>query len=468
MNVPFESPHHAPGCPVCDGTRLYYLFSVGTDRIVRCDDCGLLLAPGRPARPDERRAGAPSFEVVLDQLARRSAAHAGSMWLDSRVPGELATGASRTGFTVETGNAEALGAGAPLDVVVLGDRLNHASAPTEVLARAHARLRPGGVLVTWTPPLEHWCGGVLPGRRSPAVEASGTFYFDPSTLQSALFRAGFRHLFVSTLDGKRLRRSRHDAGCIVIAESAPKRPQPVLSVIVAIYNEAATAEAALEQITSKRVPGLDLEFIIVESNSTDGTREIVQRYAGRPGVRVVLEDRPRGKGHAVRTGLQAATGDFVLIQDADLEYDLEDYDCVLEPLRAGRTAFVLGARHGGQTWKIRRFNDQPGQALLLNLAHRGFTALINLSLGLRLSDPFTMYKVFRHDCLHGLTLECNRFDFDWELLIKLVRKGYAPLEIPVNYRSRSFKEGKKIRMFRDPLTWLRAWAKARFGPLQRR
>jgi hypothetical protein len=135
------------------------------------------------------------------------------------------------------------------------------------------------------------------------------------------------------------------------------------------------------------------------------------------------------------------------------------------PILAGRQAFVLGSRHGHGKWALRKFNDQPAQAFMLNSAHWGFTLLINASLGIWLNDPFTMYKVFRRDCLNGLTFECNRFDFDWELLIKLVRKGYKPLEIPVSYHSRSFKEGKKIRIFRDPLTWICAWAKARFGPL---
>ena len=93
---------------------------------------------------------------------------------------------------------------------------------------------------------------------------------------------------------------------------------------------------------------------------------------------------------------------------------------------------------------------------------QGFTLLINVSLGVWLRDPFTMYKVFRRDCLDGLTFECNRFDFDWELLIKLIRRGHRPIEIPVSYKSRSFKEGKKISMFRDPVTWLWALAKFRF------
>lgn len=238
-----------------------------------------------------------------------------------------------------------------------------------------------------------------------------------------------------------------------------------LSVIVPIYNEAATVRQSLDAILAKQVPGWTLQIIMVESNSTDGTRAIVETYATHPRVKLILEDRPRGKGHAVRAGLAAATGDVILIQDADLEYDLNDYDVLLAPIAAGRQEFVLGSRHGEGGWAIRKFSDQPVQALILNLAHWGFTLLINVALFIWLKDPFTMYKVFRRDCLDGLTFECNRFDFDWELLMKLVRKGHRPIEIPISYKSRSFKEGKKISMFRDPLTWLWAVVKYRFVKL---
>ena len=246
--------------------------------------------------------------------------------------------------------------------------------------------------------------------------------------------------------------------------AASPAPQS-LSVIVPVYNEGRTVRPALDALLAKAIPGLAIEVLIVESNSTDGSRDIVLGYRDHPRVRLILEDRPQGKGHAVRAGLAQATGDIVLIQDADLEYDLADYEPLLAPIRAGRATFVLGSRHGGAGRKMRRFADQPVWALLLNTAHWFFTLLIDVSLGLRLKDPFTMYKVFRRECVRGLTFTCNRFDFDWELLIKLVRRGHRPVEVPVSYRSRSFKEGKKIRVLRDPLTWLVAWARARFGPL---
>jgi glycosyltransferase involved in cell wall biosynthesis len=242
-------------------------------------------------------------------------------------------------------------------------------------------------------------------------------------------------------------------------------PILTVSVIVPVYNEIATVRTALDALVAKRSPGFAFHLVIVESNSTDGSRGVVLGYRDLPSVTVILEDTPKGKGHAVRAGLAAATGDIIIIQDADLEYDLADYEKLLAPIAAGEYAFVLGTRHAGKGWAIRKFTDQKLHALVLNLAHWTFTLMINASLGIWLNDPFTMYKVFRRDCIAGLKFECNRFDFDWELLIKLVRKGYRPIEIPISYHSRSFKEGKKVSMFRDPLTWMRALVKYRFQPL---
>jgi glycosyltransferase involved in cell wall biosynthesis len=237
-------------------------------------------------------------------------------------------------------------------------------------------------------------------------------------------------------------------------------------VIVPVYNEIKTFATLMESLLHKELSGLEMEVIIVESNSSDGTREAALKYRDHPRVKLVLEEAPQGKGHAVRSGLRAATGDYVLIQDADLEYDLEDYDALLEQLTTGRSAVVLGSRHGGRNrLKMRQFTGQFGLSLFLNLGHWFFATLINVLFLQRLRDPFTMFKIFRRDCLYGLEFTCNRFDFDFELLIKLVRKGYRPAELPVNYRSRSFKEGKKVRMFRDPLTWLVVLARLRWMKL---
>jgi glycosyltransferase involved in cell wall biosynthesis len=246
------------------------------------------------------------------------------------------------------------------------------------------------------------------------------------------------------------------------------KPLPVpctLTVVVPVFNEGGTVREALDRLLAKQIPGIKFEIVIVESNSTDGSRDIVLGYKADARVKLILEDTPRGKGHAVRAGLARATGDIILIQDADLEYDIDDYEVLLVPIVTGRQTFVLGSRHGSGGWAIRQFDDQPLHAFVMNLAHWTFTLMINAALGIWLNDPFTMYKVFRRDCLEGLTFESNRFDFDWELLMKLVRKGHRPIEIPVSYKSRSFKEGKKVSMIRDPLTWLRAVVKYRFVKL---
>ena len=237
--------------------------------------------------------------------------------------------------------------------------------------------------------------------------------------------------------------------------------------MVPVYNEIATAGRCLAALTTKQVPGWELEIIIVESNSTDGTRDVVLAYRDKERVKIILQDRPRGKGHAVRAGLAVATGDVIMIQDADMEYDLGDYELLLAPIASGRQAFVMGSRHRPGGLAIRKFTDQPLQALLMNGGHWFFTVCLNLSLGIWLNDPFTMYKVFRRECIAGLGFQSDRFDFDWELLIKLVRRGYRPIEIPISYTSRSFLQGKKISILRDPPTWIAALIKFRFCRLPR-
>jgi glycosyltransferase involved in cell wall biosynthesis len=184
---------------------------------------------------------------------------------------------------------------------------------------------------------------------------------------------------------------------------------------------------ALDALVAKRIEGYDLHLIIVESNSTDGSSGGGPGYRGRPGnVTVILEDTPAGKGHAVRAGLAAATGDIVMIQDADLEYDLERL-CEAPGAHRGGDPCALSSAPGtprapGPCGNLRTNGGGP---FVLNVAHWTFTLMINASLGIWLNDPFTMYKVFRRDCIQGLKLECNRFDFDWELLIKLSARATA-------------------------------------------
>jgi hypothetical protein len=253
---------------------------------------------------------------------------------------------------------------------------------------------------------------------------------------------------------------------VVSAVVAPERTERVVSIVVPVFNERATFKEMMDALLAKPLPGLRKEIILVESNSTDGSRDVVRSYEGQPEVRIILQPSPRGKGNAVREGLAVATGDIVMIQDADLEYDLEDYDGLLAPLLAWQSMFILGSRHQGG-WKMRKFTDAPLAAAVLNLGHWFFKSVMNVALNTRMTDPFTMFKVFRRDALYGLDFVCHRFDFDIELVIKLVRKGYVPVELPVNYVSRSFTEGKKVSFTRDGLTWLWTIMKLRLSPIGR-
>jgi glycosyltransferase involved in cell wall biosynthesis len=236
---------------------------------------------------------------------------------------------------------------------------------------------------------------------------------------------------------------------------------------MAIYNERDTAKTVIEDVLALEIPDVHIQLIIVESNSTDGTRDVVANYANDSRVLVIFQTGPRGKGNAVREGLLHATGDIILIQDADLEYSLADYPKLLAPIMDGTADFTLGCRHvPGQP--IRVMHGERAVAVVVNAAHWGFLCLFNLTYGTHLRDPFTMYKVFRSDCIEGVEFVSDRFDFDWELVAKLVRLGYQPLELPVQYTARAFGGGKKVRFFRDPPTWIWACLRFRFCKLHPR
>ena len=534
--LPRDSSHEQrviTRCPVCLGRRLHYLFSVGGYRVVRCENCTLMLSNPQPSDHDLARIYSEDYFLVekneagqrhVDQLKQATAdsyldllekyrgtaggklleigcgqgdflvrAQARGMEVCGVEYSEHACGLARaklgdSGRVIRGEITDLAGEAGAYDVCALSDVIEHVRDPAAFLQRAYELLKPGGVLFIATPTLDSWSARLLKGKWME-FKPEHLWYFRSATLQTLLIRSHFADIIhqpcSKTLSfdyvaghfarypvpgitpltnlvrralpfGLRRRPVQVVAsGMVLMSRKREAQERQKLSLIVPVYNEAATFEEAFDRLLAKEIPQLDIELVVVESHSTDGTRELVRQYEGHPRVKIVWEDEPRGKGHAVRAGLQVISGDYVMIQDADLEYDVEDYESLLEPLIYGRAAFVLGARHGGSAWKMRQFSDQPAVAAVLNAAHWIFTNLINVFFNARLKDPFTMYKVFRRDCLYGLKFECNRFDFDWEIVIKLLRKGFQPLEIPVNYRSRSFKEGKKVRLFLDPLTWLK-------------
>jgi glycosyltransferase involved in cell wall biosynthesis len=246
------------------------------------------------------------------------------------------------------------------------------------------------------------------------------------------------------------------------ASQPPRR----LSIIVPVYNERATLASLLDRVLALDLHGLGLEVVIVEGNSTDGTRDIVRGYEGRPGVSVVYEEKPRGKGAAVRAGLDRATGDYLLIQDGDLEYDPADTPRLLEPLLSGEAEVVFGSRvmNSPQHWQFRKLRGPERLfGFLVNLGGVLFTGLFNLLYGTRLSDGATMFKIFRTADLKVLGLKSDGFDYDWEIAAKLAKKGSRFTELPVYYKARSQAEGKKIRFWRDGWRVLVAILRYRLG-----
>lgn len=237
------------------------------------------------------------------------------------------------------------------------------------------------------------------------------------------------------------------------------------SIIVPIFNELPTAKILLDRVLAQPLPeGLRKEVVIVEGGSTDGTRELVREYEGRPGVTIVYEEKPGGKGAAVRAGLAKITGDFVLIQDGDLEYDMADYPRLLAPLLSGEADVVFGTRVVSSHWQFRRFAGlERLYGLLVNFGGVLFTGMFNALYGTRLTDGATMFKLFRAADLKALTLRSNVFDYDWEISAKLAKRGKRFTELPVTYKARSRAEGKKIRFWRDGTRVLLAIVRYRFS-----
>ena len=239
---------------------------------------------------------------------------------------------------------------------------------------------------------------------------------------------------------------------------------PHVSVVLPVYDEIRTLPgtvAALQRVLDETA--LSYEVIIVESNSRDGTKEFVQQLEGT--FIKIFQDRPRGKGNAVRAGLKAATGEIVAIYDGDDEYDPRDLATILEKFKDPDVTFVLGSRHHGASMRV--MENHWIRANVMNGAHEVFTFMINVLFGVSLRDPFTMYKVFRRRVFENIVLTSDRFDLDWEIVCKAIRLGAVPIEVPVRYRSRDFSEGKKIRIFYDPLTWMVVLLKCRLLPIRR-
>lgn len=206
-----------------------------------------------------------------------------------------------------------------------------------------------------------------------------------------------------------------------------------LTIVVPVYNEQQTVAEILGRVRTVPIPK---EIIVVDDHSTDGTRAVLEKLGDWPELRVICKPQNEGKGAALRTGFAAATGDVVVVQDADLEYDPSDLPSLLEPILRGEADVVYGSRY---------MNDVPQDPSFLHrFGNQLLTWASNLFTGLRLTDMETCYKVIPRPLLQSLDIQQNRFGFEPEVTAKLARRGARIKELPIRYEGRGYKEGKKI------------------------
>ena len=223
---------------------------------------------------------------------------------------------------------------------------------------------------------------------------------------------------------------------------------PKLSVVIPVYNE---KKSLLEIIRRVQSVPIEKEIILVDDFSTDGTRDLLHELE-RQQFKVLYHERNQGKGAALRTGFLHATGDFVIVQDADLEYDPNDYPKLLKPILDGTADVVYGSRFSGH---------RTNMTSLHTLGNLFLTAITNLFYRTSITDMETCYKLFRRETIQGIRIESNRFNFEPEVTAKLLKRGLRILEVPISYSGRSFSEGKKIT-WRDGFSAVWTLVKYRF------
>ncbi|MFZ4585536.1 MAG: glycosyltransferase family 2 protein [Acidimicrobiia bacterium] len=234
------------------------------------------------------------------------------------------------------------------------------------------------------------------------------------------------------------------------AEFEPTQQYRKLSVLVPVFNERNTVVEVLRRIRAVEIP-LEREIVVVDDGSTDGTRDVL-RQLGDSTVKVVMHPVNRGKGAAIRTALENASGDLVLIQDADLEYDPDDWNKLLLPVLKGKAQVVYGSR----------FTGERRNMLFTHWVGNRFLSLVtNVLYNTTLSDMETCYKLIDRDLLKGITIRADRFDLEPEITAKLLRQGVRIYEVPISYTGRDYEEGKKIT-WRDGAVALWTLVKYRF------
>jgi len=215
-------------------------------------------------------------------------------------------------------------------------------------------------------------------------------------------------------------------------------PLETLSIVIPVFNEVGTMKEIIERVQAVHLPRIaGREIVIVDDFSTDGTRDLLAAYKGQDAFKIIFHDRNRGKGAALRTGIAQTSGSMVIIQDADLEYDPQEYPKLLAPILAGRADVVYGSRFaGGESKRVLYFWHSVGNKLL--------TTLSNMFTNVNLTDMETCYKVFRGEVIRSIRIEEDRFGFEPEVTSKVARMGCRIYEVGIGYSGRTYAEGKKI------------------------
>ena len=223
-----------------------------------------------------------------------------------------------------------------------------------------------------------------------------------------------------------------------------------LSVIIPVYNEVKNINEIIKRVQTTKLAS---EIVIVDDGSKDGTRDILQKLNGKKKVRVILHEKNQGKGAAVVTGMKAAKGDILLIQDADLEYDPRDYPLLLKPIQEGVADVVYGSRFLGGAHRVTMFWHQVANKLL--------TLMTNILYDSILTDMETGYKVFNRKVIDGMTIKAKRFNFEPEFTAKILKRKFRIYEVPISFNPRDYTEGKKIKL-KDAFEAVWALIKYRF------